>query len=144
MNTATPITIADLYAKRETACWGEVSSWRGLSSMESETVWHRCNHPNNPDYMYRLTAELTVEEIEFTDGTQFRVMIKETLQRDRIGDPFYGSVDVSWYESPEFNRLSDAQLWADWAIVRWHETERFSASGATLRTDLDAKGNPYA
>lgn len=138
MNTQSTITTAELFSKRETACWGEVESWRGLSSMESELVWHRCNRPGN-DHPYQLTAELTVEEIGGED--EFNVMIRETLTR--VEAPYAGTVEVVWFESPRFNRLSDAQLWADWAIIRWHQTERFSAAGATLRLDLDAKGNPY-
>ena len=141
MITESPITGSELFAKRETACWQEVHHWRGLASMESETVWNRCSRPGNPDYMYRLTAELTVEQISGEDS--YRVMIREQILRDRDGDPFWGTVEVSWYESPGFNRLSDAQLWGDWAITRWHQTERFTAAGATIRTDLDEKGNPY-
>lgn len=136
-----PITSTELFSKRETACWGEVHSWRGLTSMESETVWNRCSRPGNPDYMYRLTAELTVKQISGEDS--YHVMIREQLLRDRDGDPFWGEIDVRWYESPEFNRLSDAQLWGDWAITRWHQTERFTAAGASVRFDLDERGNPY-
>ena len=69
------------------------------------------------------------------------MMIKEESIREQ--QPCLGERWVYWYESPEFNRLSDAQLWADWAITRWHQTERFTAAGATIRTDLDEKGNPY-
>ena len=140
MTTQSPITGSELFAKRETACWQEVHHWRGLASMESETVWHRSCRPGN-DHPYRLTAVLTVEELPGEDG--FRVMIREQLLRDRDDDPYRGDIDVRWFESPEFNRLSDAQLWGDWAITRWHQTERFTAAGATIRTDLDEKGNPY-
>jgi len=125
------------YSKRETACWGEVYSWRGVCSMESETVWHQSCRPGS-DSPYRLTAVLTVEELSGEDG--FRVMIREQSIREQ--EPYRGERTVYWYESPQFNRLSDAQLWADWAIVRWHQTERFTASGAIIRTDLDDAGNP--
>ena len=108
--------------------------------MESETVWHRSCRPGS-DSPYRLTAVLTVEEVEYTDGAQFRVMIREQSIREQ--EPYLGERRVYWYESPEFNRLSDAQLWGDWAITRWHQTERFTAAGATIRTDLDERGNPY-
>ena len=132
------ITTAELFSKRETACWGDVHHWRGLSSMESETVWHRSCRPGS-ESPYRLTAVLTVEELQGEDG--FRVMIRE--QSIRQQEPYLGERQVSWYESPRFNRLSDAQLWGDWAIIRWHQTERFTAAGATIRTDLDDMGNPY-
>ena len=137
----TTITTAELFSKRETACWGEVQSWRGLASMESETVWHRSCRPGS-DHPYRLTAVLTVEEIEFTDGAHFRVMIREQSIREH--EPYRGSREVYHYESPRFNQLSDAQLWGEWAITRWHQTERFTAAGATLRVDLDERGNPYS
>jgi len=130
--------ITETFVKRETACWGEVHSWRGLCSMESETVWHRSCRPGS-DSPYCLTAELTVEELQGEDG--FRVMIRESSIRH--SEPCAGKLQVYWYESPEFNRLSDAQLWGDWAITRWHQTERFTAAGATIRTDLDERGNPY-
>jgi hypothetical protein len=138
MITESPITNAELFSKRETACWGEVYSWRGLSSMESETVWHRSCRPGSAS-PYRLTAVLTVEELTGEDG--FRVMIRE--QSIRTEQPYLGERQVYWYESPQFNRLSDAQLWGDWAITRWHQTDRFTAAGATCRTDLDERGNPY-
>ena len=125
------------YVKRETACWGEVYSWRGLSSMESETVWHQSCRPGS-DSPYRLTAVLTVEQL---NEDCFQVMIREQSIREQ--EPCLGERQVYWYESPEFNRLSDAQLWGDWAITRWHQTERFTAAGATIRTDLDERGNPY-
>ena len=134
------ITTTELFSKRETACWGDVYSWHGLSSMESETVWHRCCRPGS-DHPYRLTAVLTVEEVEFTDGQQFHVMIRE--QEVREHEPYRGSRNVFWFESPLFNQLSDAQLWGDWAITRWHQTDRFTAAGASLRLDLDERGNPY-
>ena len=133
-----PITASELFSKRETACWGEVQSWRGLSSMESETVWHKSCRPGS-DSPYRLTAVLTVEELSGEDG--FRVMARE--QSIRKQPPSLGERQVYWYESPRFNRLSDAQLYADWAITRWHQTQRFTAAGMTIRTDLDERGNPY-
>ena len=136
--TESPITALELFTKRETACWGEVYTWRGLSSLESETVWHRSCRPGS-DFPYRLTAELTVEELRGEDG--FRVMIREQSIREQ--EPLLGERQVYWYESPSFNRLSDAQLWGDWAISRWHQSERFTASGARIRTDLDERGNPY-
>lgn len=136
--TESPITVSELFSKRETACWGEVYSWRGLCSLESETVWHRSCRPGS-DFPYRLTALLTVEELRGEDG--FRVMVREESIREE--EPFLGETQVYWYESPRFNRLSDAQLWGDWAITRWHQTERFTSAGATTRTDLDEKGNPY-
>ena len=125
------------YLERETACWGEVYSWRGLSSMESETVWHQSCRPGS-DSPYRLIAVLTVEQL---NEDCFQVMIREQSVREQA--PCLGERQVYWYESPEFNRLSDAQLWGDWAITRWHQTERFTAAGATIRTDLDERGNPY-
>ena len=131
-----PITVAELFAKRETACWGEVYSWRGLCSMESETVWHRSCRPGN-DPPCRLTAVLTVEELPGEDG--FHVMIREQSIREH--EPYRGTREVYFYESPRFNCLADAQLWGDWAITRWHQTERFTAAGATIRTDLDERGN---
>ena len=138
MNTQSTITGAELFSKRETACWGEVYSWRGLASLESETVWHRSSRPGS-DSPYLLTAELTVEELQGEDG--FRVMIRESSIRHT--EPGVGELLVNWYESPQFNRLADAQWWADWAITRWHQTDRFTAAGATVRADLDEKGNPY-
>ena len=130
--------ITETFVKRETACWGEVYSWQGLCSLVSDTVWHRSCRPGS-DSPYLLTAELTVEELRGEDG--FRVMIREQSIREQ--EPCLGERQVYWYESPEFNRLSDAQLWAEWAIIRWHQTDRFTAAGATIRTDLDERGNPY-
>ena len=135
-----PITVQELSAKRETACWGEVYSWRGLCSLESETVWHRSCRPGSEPHPYRLTAVLTIEELPDEDG--FQVTVRE--QSIRETEPYRGSRDVYWYESPIFNRLSDAQLYGDWAITRWHQTERFTAAGMTVRTDLDERGNPYS
>lgn len=120
-------------AKRETACWSEVETWRGLSSMSSELVYNKQCRPGS-DLDRLITAELDINELSGDDG--FYVMIKETDRCFRNGDKV-----VYWYESPKFNRLSDAQLWADWAIERWHQTLRFTASGAEIRLDLDEKGN---
>jgi len=139
MPEKSPITEQELSAKRETACWGEVYSWRGLCSMESETVWHRSCRPGS-DSPYRLTAVLTVEELPGEDG--FRVMAREQSVREQ--PPYLGERQVYHYESPRFNRLCDAQLYGDWAITRWHQTERFTAAGMTVRTDLDERGNPYS
>ena len=103
--------------------------------MQSELVYNRQCRPSS-DLDRLLTAELDVSELSYEDG--FRVMIKEIDQCFRNGDTL-----VYWYESPKFNRLSDAQLWAEWALERWHETLRFTASGAEIRLDLDDKGNPH-
>ena len=83
--------------------------------------------------------EIIVEELSGEDC--FRLMIREQSIREQ--EPYKGQRQVYHYESPRFNRLSDAQLWGEWAITRWHQTDRFTAAGAHIRTDLDERGNPY-
>ena len=146
-----PITVQELSAKRETACWGEVEHWRGLVSVQSETVYHRSFRdvvltPNGYEvkdrshWPVRLTAELTCEEKAFTDGEHFRVMIRhETLF---LSGPGKGQSEILWLESPKFPTLSDSQRYADWAITVWHQQGTFTAAGCRIRWDLDRKGNP--
>ena len=135
-----PITVQELSAKRETACWGEVNHWRGLVSIQSETVWHRSNRKPDPGFPYRLTAELTCEEQAFTDGEDFRVMVRE--ESLRLAEPSLGQTVIHWHESPRFPTLADAQRYADWAVTVWHRQGTFTAAGFTVRWDLDQKGNP--
>ena len=146
-----PITAQELSAKRETACWGEVEHWRGLVSMQSETVFHRSFRDvvlTSTGYETRcrsywpvmLTAELTCEEKAFYDGEHFRVMVRqESLS---LSGPGKGQSEILWLESPRFPTLSDAQRYADWAITVWHQQGTFSSAGFTIRWDLDQKGNP--
>ena len=126
--------------KRETACWGDVQHCAGLASLESETVWHRSNRAADAEYI--RTAWLSVEELPESrhDLPTFRVLARD--QWIRRSGKYQGTVEVSWFESGTFDRLCDAQLFADWAITRWHAADTFGASGMTLRLDLDANGNP--
>ena len=133
-----PITLQELSAKRETACWGNVWSWRGLVSIQSETVWHRSNRNPDDGFPYRLTAELTCEQLSGEDS--FRVIVRE--ESLRISPPNLGQSEITWLESPTFPTLSDAQRYADWAITVWHQQGTFAAAGFTIRWDLDQKGNP--
>jgi len=126
--------------KRETACWGDVQHCAGLASLESETVWHRSNRAADAEYI--RTAWLSVEQLPESrhDLPTFRVLARD--QWIRRAGKYQGTVEVSWFESGTFDRLCDAQLFADWAITRWHAADTFGASGMTLRIDLDANGNP--
>ncbi len=128
--------------KRETACWGEVQHCAGLASLESETVWHRSNRAADAEYI--RTAWLSVEQLPESrhDLPTFRVLARD--QWIRRSGKYQGTVEVSWFESGTFDRLCDAQLFADWAITRWHAADTFGASGMELRLDLDPDGNPGA
>ena len=146
-----PITVEKLSAKRETACWGEVEHWRGLVSVQSETVYHRSFRdvvltPNGYEvkdrshWPVRLTAELTCEEESFSDGDDFFVTVRqESLS---MAGPSQGQTEILWLESTRFPTLSDAQRYADWAITVWHQQGTFAAAGFSIRWDLDQKGNP--
>ena len=128
--------------KRETACWGDVQHCGGLVSLESETVWHRSNR--EPDAEYIRTAWLSVEQLPESrlDLPTFKVLARD--QWIRRSGKYQGTVEVSWLESSTFDRLCDAQLFADWAITRWHQAGTFAAAGMALRLDLDSSGNPGA
>lgn len=128
--------------KRETACWGDVLQRANLSSLESDTIWHRSNR--DPEAEFIRTAWLTVEQLPETafESPLFTVTARD--QWIRSSGKYQGTVEVSWFESGTFDRLADAQLFGDWAVERWHAAGTFGASGMTLRFDLDPNGNPEA
>jgi hypothetical protein len=134
--------MATTATKRETACWGDVQHCSGLVSLASETVWHRSNR--EPDADYIRTAWLSVEQLPESrhDLPTFKVLARD--QWIRRSGKYQGAVEVSWFESGTFDRLCDAQLFADWAITRWHAAGTFGASGMELRLDLDQNGNSGA
>lgn len=126
--------------KRETACWGDVQHRFNLSSLSSETVWHRSNRDPESDYI--RTAWLEVEQLPETAFDAPLFVVRARDQWIRRAGKYAGTVEVSWFESGTFNRLCDAQLFADWAIERWHAACTFGAAGMNLRLDLDHDGNP--
>jgi hypothetical protein len=126
--------------KRETACWGDVQHRGHLSSLASETVWHRSNR--DPDAEYIRTAWLEVEQLPETAYESPLFVVRACDQWIRRAGKYQGTVEVSWFESGTFYRLSDAQLFGDWAIERWHATGTFGAAGMDLRFDLNPEGNP--
>jgi len=126
--------------KRETACWGDVQHCGGLVSLESGTVWHRSNR--DPETEHIRMATLSVEQLPQSryDLPTFKVMARD--ERIYRAGKYRGAVEVTWFESGTFDRLCDAQLFADWAIERWHAADTFCASGMDLRLDIDPSGNP--
>jgi hypothetical protein len=124
---------------RETADWSEVHCFRGIHSIESADIYHRLQRDPQVSKEELTQCRLTVEGLSGEDG--YNVMARDSYQR-LIG-PYAGQEQVSWLESPVFPTLRSAQLFADWAIERWHQEGSFSHAGFTLRHDLDAQGNPY-
>ena len=106
--------------------------------MDSEDIWHRRCRPGG-DSDYQLTARISIEQP--TGEDTFQAIVREELLRTEA--PNLGALEVTWYESPTFPTLRDAQLFADWAITRWHSEEQWSAAGFEW-VDLDPQGNPWA
>ena len=124
---------------RETPCWSEVHSWRGLASIESADIYHRLQRDPGINKESLTQCRITVEELNDEDG--FHVMVRDSYQR--LVGPYAGQEQVCWFESPVFPTLRSAQLFAEFALERWHQEGHFSHGGFECRHDLDAQGNPY-
>ena len=124
---------------RETPCWSDVQCWRGIHSIESADIYHRLQRDPGINKESLTQCRVTVEGLTGEDG--YNVMVRDSYQR-LIG-PYAGQEQVSWHESPVFPTLRSAQLFAEWAIERWHQEGSFSHEGFEIRHDLDAQGNPY-
>ena len=123
---------------RETPCWSDVHNWRGIASIESETIWHRSQRDSEISKESLTQCRITVEGIAGWDG--YRVLVRDSYQR-LIGSDA-GQEQVDWFESPVIPTLRSAQLFAEFALERWHQEGSFSHAGFEIRFDLDAQGNP--
>tara|TARA_R110001592_G_scaffold162401_2_gene395579 strand:+ start:4133 stop:4540 length:408 start_codon:yes stop_codon:yes gene_type:complete len=125
---------------RETADWSDVHSWQGISSMDSADIWHRLQRDPGIASESLTQCRMTVSQLTGEDG--FNVMVRDSYKR--LVGRYAGEESVTWRESPVFPTLRSAQLFAEWALERWHAEGSFSHAGFEARYDLDAQGNPYS
>lgn len=124
---------------RETPCWSEVLYFNGRAELHSADIYHRLQRDPGINAESLTQCRLMVEQLHGEDG--FRVMARDDYRR-LVGN-YANQPQVSWYESPHFPSLKSAQLFAEWALERWHQEGCFNHAGLKYRGDLDPMGNPF-